>query len=186
MSDPETTYCNARTKSGDGTPNDLEVRDPSPDHAGPGYCERKTSGGRCRSHGRDAGRPPSHGLYSARREELREKLHDALDLDTPGNLWGEVAVLRALLSDYLGRLNEVDGESIQDVTRLQAELRKTVDTINEMMVRSAPSEEEINTLITQFANILQRYVPEDDRHDALNELQSAVGDRGSAALESGR
>ena len=181
-SDTEKTYCNARLK---GNGDDLEPVGPGA-HAGDGYCKRKTTGGRCRMHGRDAGRPPSHGLYSARREELREKVHDALDLDTPGNLWGEVAVLRALLSDYLDRLDEVDGDSIQDVTKLQGELRKTVDTISAIMDRNAPSEEEVERLITSFANILERYVPEDDRHDALNELQSAVGDRGPTALKSGR
>jgi len=178
----EQTYCNARLK---GNGDTLEKRDPGP-HAGEGYCNHPTECGRCRMHGRDSGRPSTHGLYSARREELRERVHDALDLDTPGDLWAEVGVLRALLSDYLGRLDEVDGDAIQDVTRLQAELRKTVDTISEIMNRNAPSKEEINTLITQFANILEQYVPEDDQHDALNELQSAVGDRGPAALESGR
>jgi hypothetical protein len=183
MSDSETTYCNARLK-GNG---DTHPKAEPGLHAGDGYCEHPTGGGRCRMHGgTDNGRPPTHGLYSARREELREKVHDALNLDRPGDLWAEVGVLRALLSEYLDRLDGVDGDAIQDVTRLQAELRKTVDTISEIMNRNAPSEEEINTLIAQFANILQRYVPEEDRYDALNELQSAVGDRGPAALESGR
>ena len=180
-SDPEQTYCNARLK---GRGDDLEKRDPGP-HAGDGYCSNTTTGGRCRMHGRDSGRPASHGLYSARREELREKVHAALDLDTPGDLWAEVAVLRALLSDYLDRLDEVDGQSIQDVTKLQGELRKTVDTISAIMDRNAPTEEEVERLITTFANILQRYVPEDDRTDALNELESAVGNHRPRALEGG-
>jgi hypothetical protein len=178
MSDPDATYCNARLKGHDG----LEKREPGEEWAGEGYCRRQCAQRRCKDHGGNGGRPITNGLYSFRRGNLREKLNQALDQDTPGDLWSEVAVLRTLLSDFLERVEQVDADTIKGAT---AEIRKTVDTINEMMNRSRPTEEEVNQLVNSFASIIRDHVPEGQRDDALDELERTVGGREPRALESG-
>jgi hypothetical protein len=181
-----TTYCNARLK-GNG---DLEKRDPDSEHAGDGYCKRHSGGGRCRMHGgtEDIGRPIETGLYSSRREELREKLGAAQGVDDPGNLRREVDVLRALKAEYLERIDgPVDGEDIDNITDIDAEIRRMTDTAHQMMHRDAPSEEEIERLITGFADILQQYIPDEStRADAIDELEAIISDGRRTALPNGR
>lgn len=180
-SNGQATYCNARLK-GCG---DLEKVEPGP-HEGDGYCPNRTDGGRCRMHGRDAGRPVVTGLHSFKREELQEKYEKALQDEPWGDLRAEIAALRTLLSDYISDVETVDRDTIDGVTKLISELRRTSDTLQEMLHREAPTEQEIQRLTTAFSNILENYVPEDDRPDAIQELQSIVGDRGSDRLKSGR
>jgi hypothetical protein len=183
------TCCNARTSS---APDDAPKADVG-EWAGEGYCRRAAGEGtdhngegRCRYHGgAHNGRPATHGLYSFKRERLREKLSAADGMESPGDLWTEVAVLRTLLSDYLEDVDEVDGDVLQDVSKIQKELRRTVDNIHEMMVRTRPTQEEVQRLINSFATILRNYVPEEDRTDALDELDRAVGDGRPAAIPSG-
>lgn len=186
MADDEVTYCNARLRQNGHDPDELPKREPGLEHAGDGYCQRQTTGRRCRMHGGNGGRPASHGLYSFRREELRERLSQAEGMESPGDLWTEVAVLRTLLSEYLEDVDEVDGDVLQDVTKIQKELRRTVDNIHEMLMRTRPTEAEVERLTDTFAQIIRAYVPECDRDEALNELERAVRDGAQRALESGR
>lgn len=181
MADSEVTYCNARKK---GNGDKLEKRDPGPEHEGDGYCSQTTSGGRCYMHGRDSVQPTTHGLYSFKRERLREKMSAADAMEQPGDLWTEVAVLRTLLSDYLEDVEEVDGDVLQDVKKIQGELRKTVNNIHEMLTRTRPTEAEVERMIDGFAQILREYVEEENRRDAaLQDLQRLVGNDRPAALE---
>lgn len=182
--------CNARTRS---APDDAPKEDVG-EWAGEGYCRRAAGEGtdhngegRCRYHGgAHNGRPKSHGLYSFRREELREKFSEAEGMESPGDLWTEVSVLRTLLSEYLEGVDQVDGDVLRDVSKIQKALRRTVDNIHEMLMRTRPTEEEVEQLTTRFATILRNYVPEDDRDEALAKLRSAVGDDRQHRLESGR
>lgn len=186
------TCCNARVRYDGHNPQDRDKMDPGP-WGGPGYCKapagHKTDHngeGRCNLHGGSHnGRPATHGLYSFRREELREKLSEAEGMEQPGDLWTEVAVLRTLLSEYLEDVDDVDGDVLQDVTKIQKELRRTVDNIHEMLMRTRPTEEEVNQLTSRFASILRQYVPEPDRNEALQALRDAVGNGEQHLLESG-
>lgn len=179
--------CNARTRNAPDSASKQDVGE----WAGDGYCRRVAGEGtdhrgegRCRYHGgAENGRPISHGLYSFKREKLREKLDAADGMESPGDLWTEVAVLRTLLSDYLEDVDEVDGDVLSDVSKIQKELRRTVDNIHEMMIRTRPTEEEVERLTDSFAQILRTYVPEEDRADALDELDRAVRGGGQRALE---
>jgi len=180
---PEQTYCNARLK---GNGDTLEKRDPGP-HAGDGYCNHPTTGGRCRMHsGKGGGAPPTHGLYSGRRDELQDRFEEAFGDDRIGSMRAEIAALKALLSDFWERIDEVDGDTIDAATKLQGEIRKSLDTASKIQDRHAPTQEEIEALVTGFATIIERFVPESKRPDALDELERIAGSDRPRALESGR
>lgn len=190
------TCCNARVRHDGHDPQNREKIDPG-EWGGPGYCKapagHKTGhlgDGRCHLHGgTDNGRPVEHGLYSQRREELREDLKGTIEeaegIDTPGSMWAEVAVLRALLSEFLDRMDGVDTDAIKGATKLQKEIRRTVDTLHQMRHRDAPSEEEIQRLVTGFASIIQTYVPDEKRADAIDELRAVANGGRRNRIEGG-
>jgi len=177
-------YCNARLRQNGYDPNDREKVDPGP-HAGDGYCHNPVDEGRCRMHGGHGGRPIEHGLYSAKRDELREKLKKASDLDHKGSLEREVDVLRALLADFMDRMDEPDRDDLDAATKLLKEIRHMVDTIHKQMTRERLTKDEENQLLNSFAQIIRNYVPESDRDEALNELDAAVTSGRRRALEGG-
>jgi len=186
MSDPD-TYCNGRQNGAD-----VPKVDPGP-HAGDGYCERPAGWGtehkgegRCKLHGGRSGRPPSHGLYSGRRDDLQERFEQAFGDDKIGSMRAEIAALKALLSDFWERIDEVDADTIESATKLQGEIRKSLDTASKIQDRHAPTEEEIEALVTGFAALIDRYVPESKRSDALDELERIAGNGRTRALEGGR
>jgi len=172
----QTTYCNARIN---GT--DVPKIDPGP-HGGDGYCSRpagwgtEAESGRCKLHN---GRKSSHGLYSFKREELEERFREAYSGQDWADLRAEIAAVRALLSDYLSDLDDVDGDSIADATKLFAELRRMTGDLQEMLHRERLTRDEEQKLFDTFATIIRDYVPESDRDDALHELESvgAGGER---------
>jgi len=167
------TYCNAR-KRGHG---DLEKVEPGP-HEGDGYCKQQTQGGRCRMHGRDAGPPVKHGLYSDLRDDLQEYVDDALALDAPGDLQGELAVLRALVKRWLDNAGDLDRNAIEAAHKLLKEVRRTSDTIHQQMMRERLSKEEERQLVDTFAEIITEYVQPSVRDEALDALQRALDGRG--------
>jgi hypothetical protein len=175
------TYCNAR-KRGNG---DLEKAEPGP-YAGDGYCKQRTGGGRCRMHGRDAGEPPAHGLYSGRRDDLQDRFEQAFGDDRIGSMRAEIAALKALLSDFWERIDGADQETIESATKLQAEIRKSLNTASKIEKRHAPTEEEIEAVLTGTAAIIDRYVPDSKKADALDELERVAGNDRQRALEDGR
>lgn len=179
----EVTYCNARKK---GNGDELEKRDPGPEPAGDGYCSQTTDGGRCYMHGRDSTQPPTHGLYSGRRDRLQERFEEAFGDEQIGSMRAEIAAMKALLSDFWERIDEADGETIEAATKLQGEIRKSLDTASKIEKRHAPGEEEIEAILTGTAALIDRYVPESKQADALDELERIAGSREPRALEGGR
>jgi len=182
---PETddvTCCNARLKTRD---EDLPEAEPG-EWAGDGYCKRPVSSGRCRDHGGNGGRPATHGLYSGRRDELQERFEVAFGDDKLGSMRAEIASLKALLSEFWERIDEVDGETIDAATKLQSEIRKSLDTASKIEKRHAVTDEHLEAMTTGMAAIIDRYVPESKQADALDELERIAGSDEQRALESGR
>lgn len=153
--------CGATTR--DGTPCDLSA----------GWGTDRDDG-RCKLHGGAGGRPPTHGLYAdALRSELREKM-DAARAEPIGDLTAEMAVLRALLIDYLESVDTGDAADLDAVTALVGEIRRTADTVSKVMARRALTADHIEYLRGRLARIFRDYVPEEDRADALDALRDAV------------
>lgn len=183
MSDTDTTYCNARLK---GQTEDLPEVEPG-EWAGDGYCKRTVSSGRCKDHGGNGGRPPSHGLYSGRADRLQERFEQAFGDDNLGSMRAQISMLMALQADFWERIDEVDADTIDAAVKLQGEVRKSLNTASKIEKRHAVGEEEIAALVTGMANLIDTYVDESERADAIAELQKIAGDAsGRDRLESGR
>ena len=190
MSDDLDTYCNGLKGSRDGR----ETIDPGPESP-EGYCKRPAGWGtdhagegRCKLHGGCAGRPPEHGLRSALRDDLREFVETAANQDNPGDLTGELAVLRGLLFRWLEDTAELDKDAIEAAHKLLSEIRRTSDTIHKQMTRERLTKDEEQQLLNACAGIIRSYVPSDETDDALTELENSVSSSaggGVAALESG-
>jgi hypothetical protein len=188
---PSYDVCNARKGSADTSK--LSKEDPG-EWAGEGHCKNLAGKGtdhkgygRCSRHGGAGGNKKSHGLYSFRREELREKFANADTKEQPGDLWTEVAVVRALIADYLENIEgAVSAEDMHNVEKLMSELRKQVDGIHQMAMRSRPTEQEVRRMTAGMAQIIKDYVPKERREGALSELEDTVGLDRRSALPSGR
>lgn len=177
----QSTHCNARLK---GRSEELPEADPGP-WEGDGYCKRTVSSGRCKDHGGNGGRPPSHGLRSSLRDELREFVTEAANMQNPGDLTGELSVLRGLLFRFLDDKEDPEKEDIEAAHKLLKEIRRTSDTIHKQMTRERLTKDEEEKLFNTFAKILRKYVPdEDDRESAIDELDAALSGGGRPALES--
>lgn len=188
MADESATYCNARLRQNGHDPDERPKVEPGP-HAGDGYCTNRTDGGRCRMHGGatpSEGRPATHGLRSSLREDLREFVTEAAQMDNPGDLTGELAVLRGLLFRFLDDKEDPEKEDIEAAHKLLKEIRRTSDTIHKQMTRERLTKDEEEKLFNTFAKILRKYVPDADRDDALDELDAALTGGGRPALESGQ
>jgi len=133
----------------------------------------------CRMHGagtpkEDAtgGAPTKHGRYAAkRRESLQEKIQTYREEDDPANLWEEVALLRAVLQEWLSEVETLDEETVGVILDLQNSIRKTLDSINQIKTRSALTAAEVQYLQSRVADLFKSYVPEDQREEAIGELK---------------
>lgn len=128
--------------------------------------------GRCKHHGGSGGRPVKHGRYSTQKDKLQAKLEEYRTEDNPGDLWEELALLRAMLQRQLAENNEIDTDT---VVTLVKEIRQTLDTINKIMSRTALTTAEVEYLQAAVADVIRSYVPDRNRDEAIKALRSAVG-----------
>jgi len=111
----------------------------------------------------------------------------AASIESPGNLEGELAVLRGLLYDWLHDKEDLDKDGVEAAHKLLKEIRRTSDTVHKQMTRERLTREEEQQLFDNVARIIRNYVPESDRDEALDELERSVGASGERrALKSGR
>lgn len=125
----------------------------------------------CRMHGAGGGAPTKTGLYSSKREQLQEKMKEADRLESPGELWGEISVLRALLSDFLEEVEEVDAETVDGATKLISEIRKTLNAISKIKTRNALTANELRFVQARIAEMFKDYLPREKRGEAITELK---------------
>ena len=140
----------------------------------------------CRMHGAGSpkegttgGAPPKHGRYSVKaRSGLEEKIRQYREDENPAGQWDELALLRALLQEWLNDLGTLDEEAISVILDLQGSIRRTLDTINKIQTRSALTAAEVEYLQARIADLFKTYVPAERRADALNELKKLTAPNG--------
>jgi BMFP domain-containing protein YqiC len=86
-------------------------------------------------------------------------------------MWDELAVLRAVLQEWLSDMDAVTEENVSVLLDLQNSIRRTLDSINKIQTRTALTAAEVEFLQARIADLFDTYVPADRRADALNELE---------------
>jgi hypothetical protein len=143
--------------------------------------------GRCRMHGGGApGRPLIHGRYSlAHRTALAEKVETFLMDSRPGDLSDELALMRALLQDYLERFPSGQPLPANEIERVMAWIEtigRLVERISRILTQTALTAAEVRLLQARLADVLVRHIDDPGvRLAILDELAEAVGgDPGNA------
>lgn len=136
--------------------------------------------GRCKLHGgASAGRPIEHGRYSlAHRQALADKQRAFLSDPEPGNLAGEVALMRALLQEYLERypagVNPTE-KTLVTIMGMVDQIGKMVERIAKIETTTALTQAEVQLLQARFAEIIVRYVDDPaKRSQLMDELEAAA------------
>jgi hypothetical protein len=154
--------CGAKTRSG-------------------GQCKKQSGWGtdhvgegRCKLHGGNAGRPVQHGRYSlVHRASLREKAEKYFNDSSPGDLTGELALMRALLQDYLERFPDempLSLKNIQNIYGMLDQVTKTVERIARILNQTALTQAELHVLQARLADVVIKYVPLEHRNAFFSEL----------------
>ena len=150
-----------------------ETRDGSPCKNRAGKGTDHLGEGRCKLHGGNADRPPKHGRYSVKaRKGLEGKIRQYREEDNPAEQWGELALLRALLQEWLNDLDTLDEDAVGVILDLQREIRRTLDTINKIQTRTALTQAEVEYLQARMADVLKTHVPKERRADAIEDLKA--------------
>ena len=142
---------------------------------------RAMPNGRCRMHGGpNPGRPIIHGRYSlAHRQGLAEKVQAFLDDPRPGDLSDELALMRALLQDYLGRYPDGVSLPAQEIERIMSMVEtvsRLVERIARILNTTALTQAEVQLLQARIVDLLVKYVDDPGQRLAfLDELAATVG-----------
>jgi hypothetical protein len=156
---PDSNICGAKTR--DGSP-----------------CQRPAGwgtdrdGGRCKQHGGAGGRPVKHGRYATEKSEsLQRKIQRFREDENPAEMWEELALLRAVLQEWIGGIEEITKENVTVLLDLQTSIRRTLDCINKIQARTALTTTEVEYLQARIADIFETYIPRGEREEALDQLQ---------------
>ena len=167
--------CNARKRGH----SDLPKQAAGP-WVGDGYCKRKAGWGtdhvgqgRCKNHG--GANPIKHGRYSMlEREELRELIERFEDEEDPLDIEPELASMRALVTDYIDRYDElVDAIITWNRTREGGRPKRLLDLSDaivylEKLAKIAQREKKLR---------LENAISRDDLLRVLGEMARAVESR---------
>ena len=133
--------------------------------------------GRCRMHGGKAGRPLVTGRYSlAHRQSLAQKQAQFLADPNPADLSSELALMRALLQDYLERYaGQMPAEEITRTFGMIEAISKLVERVSKMVNETALTQAELGILQETFIDVLCQYVPDPTKQlEAVGELESRL------------
>lgn len=158
--------CGAKTRSG-------------------GFCKQRAGWGtdhpglgRCKLHGGKS--PIKHGRYSlVHRAALAEKAARFLSDPAPGDLTSEIALLRALLEDYLERFPTgiaMPHASLSHVFEMVESIGRAVERVSRILNQTALTQAELHVLHHTIANLLVKYLDDPDQRIAfLGELRTSLG-----------
>ena len=143
-------------------------------HAVDGYTVCRMHGAGSPHKGRPGGgdgRPITTGRYSlAHRKSLEEKAQAFVNDLQPGNLTGELALMRALLQDYLERFPDGQRLPYEDIARMfemAAEISRLVERIAKIIAATSLTQSDIKHLQERFTLALLTYIPDADTRIAI-------------------
>lgn len=153
-----------------------------------GHCQKPAGWGtphngvgRCRLHGgaEGTGRPVTHGRYSVKhRASLEGKVQQFLHDPAPGDLNAELALIRALLQDYLERFVEgqpMSVKEIQPILDMVERIGTMVERIARIMMATALTQAELQVLQAIFADLVIRYIDDPaKREQFVLDFQAAL------------
>lgn len=136
----------------------------------------------CRIHGGLAGRPPTHGRYSTvKRQALREKIEEFRNDPAAGDLRDELAVLRALLEDYLTRFDDAIKPSGADISLMASmvdNIGRLVERIAKILAMTALTQAELQLLQVTLIDAIKEFIPEPERQRAfVSRIGATLGGR---------
>ncbi len=127
--------------------------------------------GRCRLHGGLAGRPPTHGRYSTvKRASLQGKIEKFYNDPSAGDLSSELALMRALLQDYIDRFEDGIPLGVDDIERMYAMvdgIGKTVERIAKILAMTALTQAELQLLQVTLIDALREFIPDPEKQRAF-------------------
>jgi hypothetical protein len=130
----------------------------------------------------------THGRYSlAHRARLAEKAQEFFEDPEPGNLASELALMRALLQEYLERwvtgINPGEKQIVGIMGMVEA-IGRMVERIAKIESLTALTQAEVRLLQARFADIISRYIDDPrKRLQLVDELEADPVLHGRAARE---
>lgn len=128
-----------------------------------GWGTNHVGQGRCKLHGGNAGAPIKTGRYSIKRQELARKAQEFSSDTTPGDLTGELILMRALLQDYLDRFGDGIPLPLDDIERIFGMVEaigRLVERIAKILATTALTQVEVQRFEQAFLAELPKYVPD--------------------------
>lgn len=158
--------CNGRKAGHDGPKQE------SGEWAGDGYCKAAAGRGtdhvgegRCKHHG--GASSVRHGLYSdVRRARLGDRIDQAARVEDALDPKRELAVVRALLADYLASREEPDPG---DVTKIAAEISKIVKRIEDIRSQDAISLPDLERLMFEMGRVVRAEIEDEETVQTIRE-----------------
>lgn len=124
----------------------------------------------CRMHGagspnvgRPGGAPIITGRYSIKRAELAAKAAIFANDSTPGDLTGELILMRTLLQDYVDRFGDKERLPFEDIERMfgmMEAIGRLVERIAKVLSTTALTQIEVERFKQAFISQLPTYVPD--------------------------
>ena len=86
-------------------------------------------------------------------------------------MWEELALLRAVLQEWLADMETVTEDNVNVLLDLQDSIRRTLDSINKIQSRTALTAAEVEYLQARIADLFDTYVPPNKKDSALRDLK---------------
>jgi hypothetical protein len=144
-----------------------------------GYTVCRMHGAGSPHKGRPGGAPITTGRYSIKRQELARKAQEFANDTAPGDLTGELVLMRALLQDYLDRFEDGTRLPFDDIGRIFGMVEaigRLVERIAKILAATALTQNEVQQFKQAFLAELPKYVPDPDKRlEFIATIAAALG-----------
>lgn len=146
-----------------------------------GYRVCRLHGAGNANKGKQGGRPIVHGRYSFKHAaSLQGKVQEYLADPEPGNLLHELALMRALLQDFLDKMTDgaVDARSRGYAFEMAESISRTVERIAKIQNQTALTSAEVAYITARLSDLIVKYIDDPAKRAAfIEELTGVVGTR---------